>query len=177
MNGIPLKGYYSQDRPLGCYGAALANLLISLGDTDTAKVVFDNYPIHELVGRDGVMHAGIATRVVRDTTDRRYEGILHLGITDLEGKCTEEIFGDKKDAVLTALQEERSADRVKYHVGHLAHDCRSSLYYILCSSASGHWVVPNTDEDFYIDDGILKWPLGNLEVIGVLEVRKVNQNR
>lgn len=174
MNEIPLKGYYSQSRHSGCYGAALANLLVSLGDTDTARKVFDNYPTYELVGRDGVMHVGVATRTLRDIAGGQYEGILHLGITNLEGKCKEEIFGDIKDLTLKALKEEMSAGRVRYHAGPLAHDNHSSLYWIQRSSGGGHWIVPNIEEDSYIDNGMLKWPLEDLEVIGVLKLRKVN---
>jgi len=170
MNELSLKSYYSQDRPLGCYGAALANLLVSLGDIDTARMVFDNYPTHELVGRAGVMHVGVATRVVRDLTGGRYEGIAHLGATDLEGKCTAETFGGQKDAILMAIQEEISANRVRHHVGPLVHDDRSTLYWIERSAGGGHWVVPNTVQDFYIDNGKLKWPLENVEVTGVVEL-------
>ncbi len=177
MKSIPLNGYYSPDTALGCYSAALANLLVSLGDVNTAKKVYETYPTHKLVGKDGIMHVGVATRVVRELTNGQYEGILHLGSKDLEGMCTEEIFGDKKDATLTALREEMSADYVRHHTGSLAHDGRSSIYWIQRSSGGGHWVVPNTDEDYYIDNGVLKWPLEDLEVTGVLELRKVNLNR
>ena len=175
MNGVPLKGYYRQNALLGCYGAALANLLVSLGDADTAKKVFETYPTHELSGRDGIMHVGVATRVVRDLTDGRYEGILYIGIgvRDLELRCTAEVFGERKDKTLEALREEVTANHVRYHVGSLPHNDHS-LYWIQRTSGGGHWVVPKPDDDYYIDDGILKWPLENLKITGMMKVKKIN---
>lgn len=171
MNGIYLKGYYSQDRSRGCYGAALSNLLVSLGDENTARRIFDAYPMHRLVGEEGEMHVGVATRILRDLTDGMYEGTLYTHFADLE-QSTRAHFGEKADEILETIREETSLEYVQGHEGHTAYSGHP-LFWIL-RKPGGHWVVPNIEEDSYIDNGIRRWPIEKLEVIGILEVRKRN---
>lgn len=168
-----MKDYFKDDKPKGCYGTALANLFISLGDIDTARKVFETYPKHGLVREDGLSHIGTVTRILRDLTDETYEGILYVNLPEDLDRITEVYFGEMTGKILEATKYEISLGYIQGHNGHIANNGHI-LYAARGPHDYGHWVVPNIEEDSYIDNGFRKWPIEDLEVMSVLQVRKNN---
>ena len=173
---IVLKGYYAPAMKRDCYRVALANLLVSLKDFDTARQAFDAYPQHELVGIEGAMHLGAAPRLTRDLTDGRYEGVLYKDFPDkdtfyLFEDDTDKLFGENVYAVLEAIRAEARNGNIREHNG-VVIPSGHPLYWVERNPAEGHWIVPDIDCNSYIDDGVLKWPLDNLRIVGLLDVRR-----
>ena len=92
---------YFQTEKLECFPCSLANLLVEMGENELAERVFNNYRNHSLVGKQGEMHIGTATKLVLDLTNGLYEStLLFPGFgADLE-QATERFMPQRKEEIL-----------------------------------------------------------------------------
>ncbi len=161
------NGYYSSGE---CYRSALSNLLVCMGDTETAQKAFDAYSRHRLVGWDG-MHTGTATVMLRELTGGIYDGILKLRSEYSEILQSSTILCENAGDILSAISKELDAGNIVFHSGRIERN-GSSLYWVR-RKIGGHWVVP-IGNDMYIDNGTFRKNANDLSIIGVLDVRKVS---
>ena len=142
-----------------CYGSALANLLIEMGDRSAAEDLTRNYREHRLVLKDGSMHAGTATRILSELTDGRYVGTLQAR------------FGDdlEEGESLKIMREEMAAGRIIDHQGEFRYTPPGIL---LVMNGGSHWIV-DAGNGVFIDNGqMFNYLIDSLKVSGVLQVRK-----
>lgn len=65
------KRRYFKNEEKVCFGSALANLFVELGDRRTARQVYERFPRHELVSQSRGITGVTSTKLVRDLTGRR----------------------------------------------------------------------------------------------------------
>lgn len=161
---------YFPNRSSECYCSALANLLVEIGDEQTAQEVFDNYSVNKLVSKDGGMHVGLATRVLSELTKEKYEGTLIANFDRDFDVDIRKSFPDEADLILRIMNEEREKGRIKSHNGAIDHSLPAIFYIRLMNDY--HYNV-NVLGDLFIDDGKKDhYPIKNLDILAVLEVRK-----
>ncbi|MEN9626393.1 MAG: hypothetical protein RL557_721 [archaeon] len=161
---------YFPNRGSECYCSALANVLVELGDEQTAQEVFDNYRRNRLVSKDGGMHAGLATRALSELTREKYEGMLIANFDKNFQVDIKKSFPDQADTILKIMDEERERGRIKDHTCGIYH----SLPAIFCVKLAHdyHWEV-YLGGDCFIDNGVkVSYQRGTLDVPAVLEIRR-----
>jgi|GEM_PF-6216424 len=173
-----------------CYASALSNLLLNLGDAQTAKRVFENYPNHPMVNRDLSMHVLLATRVLSELTEGRYQGRLALNASfDLE-EATRKFYDERRTAqILKTIKDEEGFGRIYFCGGVVSpssfpvlidivkyktavHDWKGECSFMPRASPpiGNSWIV-SLGEDRYIDDGCrVRYRKKDLHVTGLMEV-------
>lgn len=174
---VPRNRFYKSHTKRGCFRSAIANYLVLEGDSETARNVFEQYPSHEFVGTENATMQATIPRILRDLTGRAYDGVLYTDCSDFEQEVTRnarERFNGRAEGLVNAAMEDMSAGNIKP----LAEYSRSgdNALYVIAYNVLGipvyQWVTAVPSQNYFIDDGTVRRPLHNLEVFGVLSIRK-----
>src|SRR3989344_3324888 len=141
---------YFINRGLECYCSALANLLVEIGDEQTAHKVFDDYKHTRLASKDGGMHIGLVTRALSELTKERYEGTLTASFDDNYDANLRKSFPAEADFILRIMKEEREKGRIKSHNGRIYHSL-PAIFFIKINNDNHYNVC--VEENVFIDDG------------------------
>ncbi|MFH1590069.1 MAG: hypothetical protein ABIB43_05880 [archaeon] len=108
--------YYKPDRKNACFRSALANVLVALGDEETAQMAYDKFVEHRWLKGKGSVSLYTASQVVSDLTNSKYMGVMYTNNDKIEHLVSGEP-GDGLDAKFTeeferAFKKSQSLGRV-----------------------------------------------------------------
>lgn len=163
---------YFPNKGTECFRSSLCNLLIELGDIDSAKKVDKQYPNSKLVrelitpDQEGVLDI-IETRLIKELTEGKYQGTLYSSSINKEKleANTRRKYGKRGEAILQIMNEEIKAGRLIFNKWFLLYKIfehnRPCIVGVQAGDNNvGHVVVQRRDGK-YIDNGhIKKWRLG-----------------
>ena len=177
INKIFGQGFYRPHTKRGCHRSALANFFLVEGDSETAAKVFWGYPAHEFVGPEDATIQATTPKIVRDLTGHAYEATLYADDRDLEERVRRSAYGKfngKGEMLVKSVMEDMAAGNVR-PLEEYKRNSDNALYVLAHEYhgiAIGQWVTAIPEQDYFIDDGIVRRPLHTLEVFGVLSIRK-----
>lgn len=157
--------YFRNNGRFECFRCAFANLLLELGDAETADRVYRQFWNHELT-RNGLCSLFLLTRYVSDLSDGAYEGQLNLFIAAdrvirIISSFQEPKLGAVKAEIARArLRRARKLELPPMSIAVVARTTSHAMTYL--------------GEGRYIDDGkLIRYATERLRLIAVLEINRV----
>jgi len=157
--------YFRNNGRFECFRCAFANLLLELGDAETAGRVYRQFWSHELT-RNGLCSLFLLTRYVSDLSEGAYAARLHLFIeADRLIRIISSFPSEKLEAVRAEIAQDRlrrapSIDLPPMSVAVVARTTSHAMTYL--------------GEGRYIDDGrLVRYATERLRLIGVLQINSV----
>lgn len=156
-----MKRDYFPNRDGECYGSAVANALLLLGDNQSAKRFFDLYRNHSFVDPDGGSFALLWPRILKELTDGKYEAKLHVDIHENLEQLVKKTYPHHWQEVLKVIEEEKSSGRIVEFPEELTYSPPAII--LTKKNGESHAILdastlisprPNKGYGTFIDDGI-----------------------
>lgn len=172
-----------------CFGTSLANLLISIGDANTAKLICKNYRLSYLVRNNGDIHPALTPRIVRDLTQLKYNGILHVNwgkdpVESIKGSYQEDFDTSNVNELLEIVQEETRNRNIRSYQGGIVRATIPNIQFLQqLRCQDSHAVVYLGDDslgnrrfindgDYQTGDDLIKLGL-DVKAVALLEILKM----
>jgi len=161
------RDYFRNNGRFECFRCAFANLLLELGDAETADRVYRQFWNHELT-RNGLCSLFLLTRYVSDLSEGVYDGQLNLFI---EAERVIRIISSFPPPKLEAVKAEIAQDRLRrpwnldlppMSIAVVARTTSHAMTYL--------------GEGRFIDDGrVIRYATERLRLIAVLQISRVTE--
>lgn len=159
--------YFRNNGRFECFRCALANLLLELGDAETADRVYRQFWNHELT-RNGLCSLFLLTRYVSDLSEGVYDGRLNLFI---EAERMTRIISSFPAPKLEAVRAEIAQDRLRQAPNF---DLPPMSIAVVARTTSH--AMTYLGEGRYIDDGkLIRYATERLRLIAVLQISRATE--
>ncbi len=171
-----------------CANTALSNLILELGDYQSADLVYNSFHQHKLVSGNGGLPGCLIPRLAREITGGKYSGIAYesLGFVGLESQF-EELYGDRWESLFEAILEEKDEGNIKVlfdwreipkphilgiHPKVLLEEVNGRILKIPYYGDSGHAIVLRKTGTF-IDNGyVVDYDVKDLRICATIEIQR-----
>lgn len=167
-----------QNNGAGCFNSAFSNLLILLGDRETAEAFYRDFSGYYLVNsEDSAIHLGAATRAIEELTKGVYTGKVHLnwGGEDKLEELTRRDWEDKTEELLRIIEEETQRGRITSHEGSIKYGAPALL--VMKHGKGSYHCVVDIGNGFIINDGrvcLRSLPGQKSDVRAVIEIERTS---
>lgn len=161
------------------FHSALVYALQVLHDEEAAEMAAERVSGHEFVLKNGSMHIGLWPRIVRDVTERRFDGRVTMDLPDDLASFVNQVYNGGSARALAAIEEDIRAGRVKQYrdaVGYTqpvihAVEIDGDLHALLelCNLSNG-------TTRFILNNEVVEWQRERLNIKAVLELEREGEN-